>query len=721
MATLAVRTLIFFLLCCSSVLAQDGGTIRVCAVCDFSLSKSQGAVVLWPGAAIQSLESNGCAVFEQLPPGRYRLEVSGTDWIAQDTVIELAPGERSDLRFSMETVTATLPEFVIESRRTTVPARAFDRHDIENSTAHDLPAFLRMEAGLDIRSDGRSGGGGTAVIGGASAAQVLVRVDGRHVENIGSGEMDLSSIPLEWIESVQVYRAGQTEVGSEAIGGIIDVTTRQPTAHAFWSAAAETYPSYARASFLGSGKTGHWGSLFTFTRTKGPGDFEYRICGDDGTGVFTPSLGESQRRVNNDMTRDQLFFKIRSREQDKNAVELSASFDREARGMPGYLAPQVTPQARQESRQETINLRAFPRLGEFLLCGRLSFDQNQRDYKNSDGYGRTEWTDEYSRKGEGELSADVDLNRVRLKCGAMAAQERIDGNVIADGSAERARSAIWSTVSFRVLNLLRQSVTVDMKSGLRRETFGSENALLPKASLTIERSGAIRIAATIQWGRSFNAPTFYSLFWLADMAARGNPDLQAETSHEWTGQAVFETGSRFITRLEISASDQRVKNLIVWRRTFDNFWKPFNLQKAHMRTLDLFAEQRLFRNLLTLNGGCNWMEARDDTEDRNTGGKYLTYRAPRTHRAGATLDRRGFRFSAAYRWVSARPILETNSKWLREYELVDLQGSYTFRVGAMRLRSVLGCENLLNEDYRIIRYAPMPRRQWYAALELSSI
>lgn len=721
MATLAMRTLCCLLLCCGSIFAQEGGAIRVCAICGSPSRDFPATVVLWPGAVIQSLETNGCAVFEKLPPGRYRLEISAADWILQDTVIELSTGERRDLRFVMESVVATLPEIVIEGRRALAPAREFDRRDIESSTARDLPAFLRKEAGLDIRSDGRSGGGGTAVIGGASAAQVLVRVDGRRVENIGNGETDLSSIPLEWIESVEIYRGGQTDLGGEAIGGVIDVTTRKPAARAFWSAEAETYPSWSRAGFLGSGKTGHWISLFSFARTKGPGDFEYRICEDDGTGLFTPDLGESRKRANNDVTRDQLFVKVRSREQDENAIELSASLDREARGMPGYLAPQVTPQARQESRQEAMNLRLFPRFGVTFVRGRLSFDRNQREYRNTDEYGRTEWTSEDSRAGEGELSASADLRRLRLECGVIAAQERMDGNVIAGGSAQRTRTALWSKAGVRVLNLRRQSVAVDLESGLRRETFGGDEALLPKASLAVERSGTTRIAAAVQWGRSYHAPTFYSLFWLADMAARGNPDLQAETSEEWTGQAVFEIGSRNATRVEVSVSDQRTKNLIVWRRTFDNFWKPLNLQQAHVRTLDLFAEQRFFRGLLTLNGGCNWTEARDGSGDRNTGGKYLTYRAPRTQRGGLTFDHHGFRLSADYRWMSARPILETNSKWLSEYELVDMQGSYTFRVGAVRLRSTLGCENLLNEDYRIVRYAPMPLRQWYASLELTSI
>ncbi|MBU1983383.1 TonB-dependent receptor, partial [bacterium] len=237
-----------------------------------------------------------------------------------------------------------------------------------------------------------------------------------------------------------------------------------------------------------------------------------------------------------------------------------------------------------------------------------------------------------------------------------------------------------------------------------------------RVGLTAEYRPSYRIAGFASRGKSYRAPSLYSLFWLDDMATRGNPDLEAETSDEWTGRLTFETATSNVTRCEASASEQRVRDLIVWRRTFDNYWKPFNLHQAHIQTLDLFFEQSLWQGRFRLNTGVNWTEARDDTDDRNTGGKYLTYRAPRTHRAGFVFDHTGIHVVATYRWVAARPILETNSKWLSKYEVMDLQSSYTFQIGSVELQSTVGCENALDSNYRIVRHAPMPLRQWYGGI-----
>ena len=83
----------------------------------------------------------------------------------------------------------------------------------------------------------------------------------------------------------------------------------------------------------------------------------------------------------------------------------------------------------------------------------------------------------------------------------------------------------------------------------------------------------------------------------------------------------------------MAASDQRVENLIYWKKAFDNRWIPLNLSRAHVRTLDVTGETSLWREQVQLTAGVNWTEARDATDDRNTGGKYLTFRAPHSQRA----------------------------------------------------------------------------------------
>jgi len=54
-------------------------------------------------------------------------------------------------------------------------------------------------------------------------------LDGRPINNLGSGGFDLSEISSDIIERVEALPdGGSTLYGSDAIGGIISITTKRP-------------------------------------------------------------------------------------------------------------------------------------------------------------------------------------------------------------------------------------------------------------------------------------------------------------------------------------------------------------------------------------------------------------------------------------------------------------------------------------------------------------
>jgi vitamin B12 transporter len=67
-------------------------------------------------------------------------------------------------------------------------------------------------------------------IRGSNSEQVLILLDGRPINNLGSGSFDLSEITTNNIERVEVLPGGgSTLYGSDAIGGVINIITRRPT------------------------------------------------------------------------------------------------------------------------------------------------------------------------------------------------------------------------------------------------------------------------------------------------------------------------------------------------------------------------------------------------------------------------------------------------------------------------------------------------------------
>ena len=701
-----IRLLLTLFVCASAAFAQAGATVEF-----RSTGRVPLHVTLWPGGA----KAEAAVIrFAELAANEYRAEITAEEYMPFDTVFTLSAGEVRLIEVALERI-ATLPEVLVESQSFTQAVLQFGRKEIAASSAPSLAEFLQQSA-VDVRSDGVAGAEKTVRIGGSNPNQVLVLVDGRRIQNVGNGAADLSAIPLEWVERVEVYRGGQTTAGGEAIGGVINVITREPNEKSELSGSTTIYETHQRLSVTRAARFGNVGGILSYARLQGPGDYRYTISEDDGTDEFTPHLGQSYRRVNGDIARDQLLIKLTSQLLHDWEFSTTGTLDRANRGMPGYLAPYLTPLARQESEQSAVNARAARAGRHSDWEVRAAYQQAWREYSNPERFAIVKHTEESSREWETEVRGSQRWKKSVWISGAGLGRESLAGEHIAAGDVSRDRWFAWTQLR---QGLLREhAYELSGEAGIRAEGFGEDRTALPRFSVTQLCSPSWSAGMVAAWGRSYRAPDFYALFWQEDQAAQGNPELEPEQSTEWTGTVFVETAAKQ-ARIEISASQQKMENLIYWKRTFDNQWKPFNLKKAEVQTLDVMFTQRLWKERIRLQAGGNWTEARDATGDRNTGGKYLTFRPLHSQRTGISYESRGLRVAANYRHISKRAVIETNSKWLSAYQLADLQASYRFRIRHVELEPGAGVENLFNENYRIIRYAPMPGRQWHLSLRLN--
>lgn len=146
--------------------------------------------------------------------------------------------------------------------------------DIQNSTATSLAEILGKTVGVQNYN---GGGRDKLVIRGVRESYgvyTLILVNGKRVSSTGAlwrdSDFDISSIPLESIERVEVVRGPMSSLyGSDAIGGVINIITKKPTTDWHGSASA-TYSMVDR----------------------GYGKDQYRI-GASATGALTDTLGLS--------------------------------------------------------------------------------------------------------------------------------------------------------------------------------------------------------------------------------------------------------------------------------------------------------------------------------------------------------------------------------------------------------------------------------------------
>lgn len=130
----------------------------------------------------------------------------------------------------------TLDTIVVTATRSPTPiarglasTTVLDRTAIEQSQAPDLIDLLARQAGIDVSRTGGPGSVSTLFLRGGNSNHVLVLVDGVRVNSVQQGLYDFANLPLDRIERIEIVRGPRAALwGSDAIGGVIQVFTRDP-------------------------------------------------------------------------------------------------------------------------------------------------------------------------------------------------------------------------------------------------------------------------------------------------------------------------------------------------------------------------------------------------------------------------------------------------------------------------------------------------------------
>jgi len=156
------------------------------------------------------------------------------------------------------TVTAERqPALVQQSAR---PVTVIDRAAIEKSHASNLVDLFRGQANLVVRDTSGIGAKSQVDLGGfgeTAAANSLVLIDGRPVNNADLSGVDWTQIPVDSIERVEIIHGGGSVLyGSGAVGGVINLITRVPESGAQISGAGGSFDSYQGSARLGTESSG---------------------------------------------------------------------------------------------------------------------------------------------------------------------------------------------------------------------------------------------------------------------------------------------------------------------------------------------------------------------------------------------------------------------------------------------------------------------------------
>ncbi|MFN4952916.1 MAG: TonB-dependent receptor plug domain-containing protein [Aphanizomenon sp.] len=165
------------------------------------------------------------------------------------------------------------------------------------------------------------------LIRGSNTGQVLILLDGRPINNAGSGGFDLSEFTTNNIQRIEVLPGGgSTLYGSDAIGGVINIITRRPT-EKITTEAKVNIGAYGlnQQSIQNSGKKGDISWVVGYNRTQAENNYPFSI----------PEANFSGNRKNNDALYNNFNLKLEADLGKRNTLSFSTLYLNKEQGTPG--------------------------------------------------------------------------------------------------------------------------------------------------------------------------------------------------------------------------------------------------------------------------------------------------------------------------------------------------------------------------------------------------
>ncbi len=181
-------------------------------------------------------DDQGDFVFEDLQSGVYTLKVRSVGFRTFETNIELVDGQKGNVnidlivdRLSLDEVVVSGTRYELDRRESPVVVGVLNPKVFQSVQSLSLSEGLNFQPGLRVENNCQNCGFTQVRLNGLEGAYSQILVNSRAVFSALNGVYGLEQIPTNIVERVEVVRGGGSALyGSNAIGGTINIITREP-------------------------------------------------------------------------------------------------------------------------------------------------------------------------------------------------------------------------------------------------------------------------------------------------------------------------------------------------------------------------------------------------------------------------------------------------------------------------------------------------------------
>ncbi|HVP35702.1 MAG TPA: TonB-dependent receptor [Terriglobales bacterium] len=435
-----------------------------------------------------------------------------------------------------------------------------------------LGEVLKNFSNGEMKSSGELGQVQTFSLRGSSSSQVLFLLEGRKLNYIANGIFNLSDLPLENLDKVEIVHGPLSSLyGANALGGVVNLIPSSPSAGQM---------KVSSSALFGDRDS----RLYSLKLSSG-----IKKLGIESGLERKQTQGERENSEYSSLFFHSTLFYQMSSQADLKLYLLSQTDDM---GLPGPVPDPLSipkygnlhvsslfDKQKDKNFSSDLNFNFRSADSKEELSTRLFFDRRYMDYSTKyDFLGEVDEAYSYlTRSLGGFIQYSFSFQKEnRLNLGGDFTSDLFEAekNSYYVSSGTNSTSSwhpgssifgLWGNSSLNKGKFTFQAgARVDLPSNF-------EKSFSPNLGVIYHLNE--NLSLKFNYGRAYRAPTFNDLYW----PDGGNEDLKPETGQSFETGLSYTTGK---TTSQISVFSRRVKNLISWQPLGENgLWQPFNLDR----------------------------------------------------------------------------------------------------------------------------------------------
>ncbi len=655
--------------------------------------------------------------------------VSQCDTSHADTFTEFHDQDIADKLEYPDSITLLRELEVVDDKlkSTIAPTQQLNSDRMEKGAFVQISDVLKTFSGTFIKDYGGVGGLKTVSVRSLGANHTGVSYDGIGISDVNTGQIDLSRFSVDNLEFISLSQ-GQSDGSLQparnfASAAIVQLQTKHPRfkkdelINGNFALKIGSFGYLNPSVFLNKKISDSWSASHQIDWLKSEGDYPYRLV----YGTESNDSTSLEYRKNADFTQLRIESNWFGRFEDGSRMHIKGHFLTSNRGLPGatilYSSQDFASQRLEESNVFTQGnyRKEINRKWNLLINWKYSHSTmiyTDPDFLNSDGLMKQAYT---QKEGYGSAALNYDLTtQWKLSLASDLFVNTMNTNAGIDPLRLSSLSYLSSNYASKFwkmnVGVLHSYVNEQLDAN------NSENFSRFTPYLGIDINPLNNLILRAFYKEIFRMPTFSDMYY----PLMGNPDLLPEEAKLMNIGANYQfefQKCKVLVAADIYAND--VHNKIV---AFPNksiySWTILNYGRTQIKGLDMNAKLSFELNAkseLSLIASHSYQRALDVTDPE--GGSYL-HQLPYTPRvsgsSGISWIYDDFYIQTQLVWSGHRYVLPQNFSRNRLEGYTDVQLTTGKKVKVANHQFAIKGEilNLLNSNYSVVRWFPMPGRNF---------